>query len=133
MKIKSIVLVAFLLLVGCNGLLGNSPTSIVEKFHQFAASGDVDGMNKLYSSKTIKEKGADKINENNRYFSDLAKKAVAAKENPKVFDVKEAVNGDKAIVNFRYGDQYGGTGSLPSKCELVKENGEWKIERITSE
>jgi hypothetical protein len=130
MKLKSTVLFVCLLLSACGAFSGAGPAQTVKDYHLRADSGNADAMTKLFSSRAIKEKGEPKIREQNQSFVEMVEKIKDEDIKPEVFEIKESVNGDKATVNFRYGVPGARSGSIASKCELVKENGEWKIEQF---
>jgi hypothetical protein len=130
MKFRLIIVATVLFFSGCS-MLGGGAVGTLHQFRSLAGKGDVAGMTKLFSSRAIKDKGEDKIKESNKYFSDMAVKAVDNKQSSEFFDVKENSAGDTDTVNCRFGDEKGGSGSIPLKFALIKENGEWKIDDVT--
>jgi hypothetical protein len=125
MKRLSLVGVLCLLLAGCSAF-SSGPTATIEKLHAYAEKGDVASMTKLFSSHALRETGESTINKNNQNYSDLLRKAAAAGLKAKMYNVKETVNGDKASVAFLYGEA--GKDSMRLSFDLIKENGEWKID-----
>ena len=129
---RNVLLLGFVLLAlaGCNS--ANSPKAVVENFVSDAESGNVDAMNKAFSKRHIQQTG-DEMKSNNKSYSDLIKET-GAKEKPSMVGTQETITGDKAIVSYNYGVSKNG-GVITGKntgCtafELVKEDGEWKIDR----
>lgn len=129
---RNILLLGFVLLAlaGCKS--ANSPKAVMEKFVSDAESGNVDAMNKAFSKRAIQEVG-DKIKSNNKNYSDLIKET-GAKEKASMVGTQEKLTGDKALVSYNYGVSKNG-GVITGKntgCtafELVREDGEWKIDK----
>jgi hypothetical protein len=125
MKTRICLVLLACALTGCNLFFG-SPSATVEKLQSYAEKGDVDGMNKLFSAQALREPGEAKVRANNQRYSELVKSAIAAGEKPKMYEVKEVVNGDQATVTYRYGES--GKDSIQLSFKLSKEDGSWKID-----
>jgi hypothetical protein len=133
MKNKLIIAIAVLFLSGCSTIGGtsSSPSAVVKQYKALADKGDAAGMVKLYSSHAIKEKGEEKIKEGPTRFIEVMRETAAAKQPTTMFDVNETVKGDNATVNGHIGDETGksSSGAPRMSFEMVKENGEWKIDQ----
>jgi hypothetical protein len=128
MKVRIGIILLLSVMSGCSLFFG-SPTATIRKLHSYAEKGDIDGMTKLFSAAALKDKSESQIKENNKRYSDLIKSAIEAGQKPKLYDINETVNGDKATVDFRYGES--GKDSMHVAFILSKENGTWKIDRST--
>ena len=134
---RSVLLIGFVLLAlaGCssaNSPSANSPKAVIEKFVSDAESGNVDAMNKAFSKRAIQQMG-DKTKSNNKSYSDMIKE-IGAKEKASMVGTQEKITGDKALVTYNYGVSKNGgviTGNNTgcTAFELVKEDGEWKIDQ----
>ena len=104
-------------------------TGTVEKFIADAEKGDIDAMEKNYSKEYVKQKGA-KLKSLAKSYSDLIR-GFDPKEKPVIFGMRQKAKADKVIVEFNYGIAKNGVAAGKSTgCtafELVKEDGEWKI------
>jgi Domain of unknown function (DUF4878) len=128
---RNVLLIGFVLLalVGCHS--ANSPKAVIEKFVSDAESGNVEAMNSAFSKRAVEQMG-NKIGENNRSYSDMIK-GINAKGKASMFGTQEKITGDKALVTYNYGMSQGGVaGGGSTGCtafELVKEEGQWKIDQ----
>src|SRR6185295_13033907 len=127
MKLKTTLPIIIVLMCSCSFL--SSPTSTVKKFMTAAEKGDVDGMNKLFSSKAIDKIGVDKIRSNNQSFSEMSRKAHESGDKYQFEDLQEKRNGNTARVSFLYRNQ-NRNDSIRMVFDLSKEGGTWKIDDI---
>lgn len=129
---RNVLLIGFvvLALTGCNSF--RSPKAVIEKFISDAESGNVAAMNKAFSKRAIQKPG-DEVNSRNKSYSDMIRE-IRARDNVAMVGTQEKITGDKALVTYNYGVSKNGgviTGQSTgcTAFELVKEDGEWKIDQ----
>ena len=127
MKLRLATVFVLITLTGCSLIFGG-PKATVRKFLDAAKKGDVESMNKLFSSKAVQNLGADRINDNNRQFAEMSKRS---HENAtyNMEDVQESIEGNEAFVSFIY-RKSDKTDSIGFGFQLSKEGGTWKIDNI---
>ena len=130
-KTATLVLFTILAFAGCSLVGSSSPTSTIRDFHRYAENGSPDEMVKLYS-KGYQEKNKDAL-ERCRALVGMARGSKASGHPPSLTDLKETLFGEKAIVKGYYGPTDGSGGGAAFQSRLVKENGDWKIDVMTTD
>jgi hypothetical protein len=74
-KTRLFLVTVLLCLTGCS--LFGGPTTRVRKFMDAAKAGDVESMNRLFSSRAIQRDGIEKIGANNKSFAELSQRSNA--------------------------------------------------------
>jgi hypothetical protein len=130
-KPASLVLLAILAFAGCSLVGGSSPTATIHDFHRYAENGSADEMVKLYSKSHL-DKNKDAL-EHCRTLVGMARGSKANGHPPSLTDLKETLFGEKAIVKGYYGPTDGSGGGWAFQSRLVQENGDWKIDVMTTD
>jgi hypothetical protein len=130
-KTATLVLLAVLVFAGCSLVGGSSPTATIRDFYRNAENGSPEAMVKLYS-KGYLEKNNEAL-ERCRAFVGMARGFKADGHPPLLTDLKETLFGEKAIVKGYYGPTDGSGGGAAFQSRLVKENGDWKIDVMTTD
>ena len=116
---------AALLFAGCS--LISSPSQTAKSWISFTEKGKTDDALKLFSSKAMRERGARIKSDLDSHITGIAR----MQESGKSFSVEkmeEKITGETAVVSFIY--RAGDNDSLRMTFGMIKENGEWKIDRI---
>ncbi|HEX8846477.1 MAG TPA: hypothetical protein VF791_17650 [Pyrinomonadaceae bacterium] len=126
MRKRLLFLIALLCIVGCSSTPSVSPTNVVRKFIAHLENGDIDGLMKLFSRKTLQNNGENVVRRKFKEFSDVIRQVRAEGGNPKIEKIQESIIGDEATVTLVY--------AAREKDELAnlrftldKESGEWKV------
>ena len=127
MKVKLLVLVGLVLIVGCS--LFSSPQATAKKFMSAAEKGDVDTMTKLFSSRAVRRDGLDKIREDNKKFAKVSTQSNAS-ESYEITNLTESKEGINARVGFLYRRKDRTVDSIRIVFALTQEGGSWKIDNI---
>lgn len=110
----------------------NSPTAAIRNFHRYGENNDAKAMCGLYSNANL-EKNRKSLEDGCRFFADPKKRAESFGNKPMLYDLEEISVGEKVVVKGFYGTREGGEGrGAMFQARLVKENGEWKIEKTTA-
>jgi len=130
-KTATLVLLAILAFAGCSLIGGSSPTATIRDFYRYAENDSPEAMVKLYS-KGYLEKNKEAL-EGCRAFVSMARGFKASGHPPSLTDLKETLFGEKAIVKAYYGPTDGSGRGAAFQVLLVKENGDWKIDVMTTD
>lgn len=127
MKAKLLFLPALFVVAGCSLIW--SPSATVKSFITASQEGDVDKMTQLFSSKTIRKIGLDKVRSNNQSFAELHQRAPVAAGSYRMENVAETSTPEGKRVSFLYENE-AGTDSIGLVFDLSKEGSAWKIDSI---
>jgi hypothetical protein len=122
---------AILTFAGCSLIGGSSPTATIRDYHRDAENDSPEAMIKLFS-KGYLDKRKDAI-DGCRGLVSMARASKAQGHPPSLTDLKETFFGEKAIVKGYYGPTDGSGGGWAFQSRLVKENGAWKIDVMTTD
>lgn len=132
MRRKANVILAVIYLAtfgaGCSSL-SSSPSNTVRKLWELAAKNDAERMMKLYSKRALHEGQGNGVSETKGKLTALQK---LIKDQGGISSVeirKEDVLADKAEVEANI--KFGNGALITQEYYMVKEDGDWKINRIT--
>lgn len=128
MKPRHLLLTLLLSLSACSLIW--TPTATVKKFMAATQKGDVDTMNRLFSSKAIQRLGEAAIKSNNQFLADAAKRATAVNGVYHMDNVHETDVPEGKQVSFFYKNAKG-TDSIKLLFVLSKEGNTWKIDNMS--
>ncbi|HWR01289.1 MAG TPA: DUF4878 domain-containing protein [Chlorobaculum sp.] len=119
--VRAMLIVIMMSALAACGLFKPGPSQVVKDFYHDVEAGKIEDAKKLFSSQVLQTFGAKMVAGLSNQTSEMKKKGGI-----KSIDTQETVTGDLAKVTYTvtYGDNSVEKGVL----DLIKENGEWKIQ-----
>ena len=120
-RIRAVVLFILMLsMVGCS-LFNPGPSQVVKNFFQYVEKGDVENAAKLFSKQSAQTFGS-------KLSSIMAYQVSTIKSKGGIMsiDTQETITGDVAKVTYKV--TFNNTATEDGSFDLIKENGEWKIQ-----
>ncbi len=116
------------LMVACSGSGGSSPEDMAVKAVKSLYAGDIDGLKKCMSKKTLESQEKDFDDENAKQFLAAIKEANKDVSSVKAIETNLSEDGNSATVKVEVikGDE-----TSTEKVNLVKEDGKWFFESMS--
>jgi hypothetical protein len=120
-SIRSLLLVIMMTTLAACGLFKPGPSQVVKEFYHEVEEGKINDAMKLFSAQVTQTFGSKLTMAMSSQTSQIKKKGGI-----KSIDTKETVTGDLAKVEYtvKYGDNSEENGVI----DLIKEQGDWKIQ-----
>lgn len=120
-SLRAMVLVMMMVLLASCGLFKPGPSTVVKTFYHDVEAGKIEEATKLFSTQAVQTFGSKLTSVMSEQTRMIEKKGGI-----KSIDTKENITGDLAKVDYTV--TYGDKSVEKGRIDMIKENGDWKMQ-----